>query len=373
MSVPAQQDGARSLPASRVLVYRLGSLGDMVVALPSLHLIERVFPAAERRLLTNVPVSAKAPAAKAVLGGSGLIHSYERYAVGTRSLFQLLALAWRIRRFRPDVLVYVVAARGLPVAERDAKFFRWACGVRRLVGVPLTEDMQCHRTSDDGTLEPEASRLLRNLAYLGQVDLQEPGSWDLRLTASELQRAEAALLPVAGERLLSVCVGTKVQAKDWGASNWHALLARLASLYGGYGLVLVGAAEEVGASEAAADGWRSVKGAGPVLNLCGALSPRESAAVLQRTELFVGHDSGPMHLAAAVGTPCVAIFAARNRPRVWFPFGKAHRVLYHRVDCWGCELETCIQQRKKCLLSITVEEVVQAIGEVLSRPSAPNK
>ena len=49
----------------RVLVYRLGSLGDMLVALPALHLLQHAFPAAERRLLTNFPVASKAPAAAA--------------------------------------------------------------------------------------------------------------------------------------------------------------------------------------------------------------------------------------------------------------------------------------------------------------------
>ena len=53
--------------ARRVLVYRLGSLGDTLIALPSFHLIARAFPSAERRLLTNLPVAAKAPPAAAVL------------------------------------------------------------------------------------------------------------------------------------------------------------------------------------------------------------------------------------------------------------------------------------------------------------------
>ena len=72
-----------------------------------------------------------------------------------------------------------------------------------------------------------------------------------------------------------------------------------------------------------------------------------------------------MHLAAAVQTPCVAIFAARNRPRVWFPYGKRHRVLYHRTDCWGCGLETCIIEEKKCLTSITVDEVITEVRALL--------
>ena len=348
-----------------MLVYRLGSLGDTLVALPSLHLIARAFPNAERRLLTNFPVSSKAPAAAAVLGDTGIIHSYERYVVGTRSPVELLKLALRIRRFRPDVLVYLMPRRGIANAQRDAKFFRLACGIRTLIGVADTEDMQEFRVEPDGNLEPEAFRLARNLSALGDADVENPASWDMLLTPQEHAAAEAALAPVAAHRLIAVSVGTKVQSKDWGRDNWRALLARLAELYPQHGLVLAGAPEESEASEYAAEGWRSTANAGPVINLCGKLTPRQSAAAFARSAVFVGHDSGPMHLAASVQTPCVAIFAARNIPRVWFPVGKSHHVLYHRTDCAGCGSETCIEQRRKCLLSITVGEVAHAVRAVL--------
>ena len=369
MSVPVGDIVGAEVPAvRRVLVYRLGSLGDTLIALPSFRRIARTFPNSERRLLTNVPVSAKAPAAAAVLGDSGLIDSYERYTVGTRNPLQLAALTWRIRRFNPEVLVYLAAARGIAAAQRDATFFRRVCGIRTLIGVPLTEDMQASRTEHDGTLEPEASRLARNIAELGYAALDDPQSWDLGLTAGEGAMADAALGVLANANFIAVSVGTKVQAKDWGRENWRALLGRLAAIYPGVGLALVGAPEESAASEFAAEGWRAVRRSGAVVNLCGRLSPRESAAALRRAKAFVGHDSGPMHLAASVGTPAVAIFAARNKPRVWFPYGAQHRVVYHKVDCWGCGLETCIAQARKCLLSITVDEVVNAVRDVLPLP-----
>ncbi len=426
--------------ARRVLIYRLGSLGDMLVALPALHLVARAFPKAERRLLTNVPVNAKAAAAAAVLGecdsegsggpgsGSGearLVHGYMRYAVGTRSLRELAALWWTIARWRPEVLVYLAGARGVEVARRDAAFFR-LCGVRRLVGVPVTEGMQRNfygaatggkdHAMGDGHLEPEAARLARCIGELGEPhDIADPGrlsdarSWDLHLTVAEVEAAAKAVeagletyvsesrrgAPAAVEthvsesrhatpaskggspgtpdgssglgacgEAIAVSVGTKVQAKDWGRENWRALLGRIAERFPKRVLLLVGAAEESEASEFAAKGWCEC-GGGPVVNLCGKLTPRESAAALARARLFVGHDSGPMHLAAAVGTPVVAIFAARNIPRQWFPFGEQHRVVYHRVECWGCGLETCIEQQKKCLLSITVAEVMEVVGERL--------
>ncbi len=353
----------------RVLIYRLGSLGDTLVAMPALHLVKRVFPEAERRLLTNFPVNVKAPPAASILDGSGLVDGYFRYAVGTRSLKELLKLWWELMRWKPDVLVYLGAARGVQSAARDAAFFR-ICGIRKTVGIPLTEALQKnHFGAETGEglayQEPEAARLTRNILSLGDAKLKDPASWDLRLSDAERTRAGEAI----GEdamRLpkIAVSVGTKVQAKDWGQENWRALLAKVAERFPKHALLLAGAPEESAASEFAAEGWREA-GGGPVVNLCGVLTPRESAAAFSFAKLFLGHDSGPMHLAAAVGTPCVAIFAARNIPRVWFPFGEGHRVVYHEVDCMGCGLETCTVERKKCLLSITVDEVTQAIDDAL--------
>ena len=350
----------------RVLIYRLGSLGDMVVALPALHLVERALPNAERRLLTNLPVHAKAPAAEAVLGGSGLVSGYFGYPVGTRSAWQLLRLWWQVWRWRPQVAVYLGSARGVEAARRDARFLK-LCGVRRVIGVPLNEELQhnFYGAETDAACqdnwEPEAGRLARCIAELGDARIHEAASWDLRL--SDAERAAAAQHFVHGTPAIAVSVGTKVQAKDWGAENWRALLAKLAAQSPGRTLLMVGAAEESLASEFAADGWRA-NGGGPVMNLCGRLTPRESAAALAQAQIFAGHDSGPMHLAAAVGVPCVAVFAARNIPRQWFPYGEGHRVLYRRVECAGCGLETCIVERKRCITSITVDEVLAAVGQV---------
>jgi ADP-heptose:LPS heptosyltransferase len=162
---------------------------------------------------------------------------------------------------------------------------------------------------------------------------------------------------------IAVSVGTKVQAKDWGIENWRDLLGLMVVTMPGRALLLIGAAEESAASEFAAAAWRASGGA--VVNLCGRLTPRESAAALERAELFVGHDSGPMHLAAAVGTPCVAVFAARNIPRQWFPFGPQHTVIYRHVECAGCGLETCTVERKRCLTSIPVDEVMTAVMQLV--------
>ena len=152
-----------------------------------------------------------------------------------------------------------------------------------------------------------------------------------------------------------------MQAKDWGAPAWRALLDKLAASYPRHGLVLIGARDDHAVAEQVSGAW-----AGRVLNLCGSLAPRVSAAVLARMQLFMGPDSGPMHLAAALGVPCAIVFASRTEPGMWFPFGRGHQVVYHRVPCSNCDLEVCITNEKRCITSITPEEMFAAAQRALA-------
>lgn len=338
----------------RVLIYRLGSLGDTVVAVPALRVVERSFPNAIRILLTNQPTHSNAPAAFAVLEGSGLVHGYMDYPWKTRSFGELARLWWKIVRFRPEVVVYLMGLRD--TERRDRWFFR-LCGVRRIVGARVEVDHET-RPRENGLWESEAERLLHHVEELGTVNLQDLVNWDLRLTEAERRKADEVLAPLGGHPIIGCGPGTKMQAKDWGQEKWRELLSRLTLEFPEHALVLVGAKEDAGAAEYAAAAW-----GGPVIHLCGTLTPRETAGVLQRTELFLGPDSGPMHLAAAYGVPCAIPFASLDRPGRWFPVGKQHRLIYHHVDCENCRLTVCIEQRKKCLASISVEEMMGAALE----------
>lgn len=347
-------------PIERVLIYRLGSLGDMVVALPCLHLIARRFPDADRRLLTNFPVNAKAPAAAAVLGESRLVDGYLRYTAGTRSLSELLRVAREVRRFKPDLLVFLMDLRPWKLVQRDLLFFRM-CGVNRVVGAPNRQAMERGYDAGTGMWEAEAHRLARLIGALGDATVNERGSWDLRLSEAERSAASHALGEVRGGKLIVCGPGTKMQAKDWGQQRWRELLGRLSRRYPDAALALVGAQEDAGVSAFAAQEWTGRK-----LNLCGKLTPRETAAVLEQAAVFLGPDSGPMHLAASVGLPCVIAFSSRGQKGVWYPAGTQHQVIYRGPECMACELETCIVEQRKCLTSISVDEMEQAVARVMA-------
>lgn len=348
-------------PKQRVLIYRLGSLGDTVVALPALHLVARVFPHAERWVLTNFSVSSKAAPMSEVLNGMGLVHGYIEYPIAVRSISQLVTLRRRIRALGAQTLIYMASPRGRIKALRDALFFR-ACGIRRLIGLPATAELQRVCPVQGDRYEYEAARIGRCLAQLGDVRLNDPASFDLRLSAAERSEAAERLGPLANSRpLLAASVGAKVDVQDWGDANWRRLLRGLSSSLPGWGLVMLGSAEERRRCEHLLNEW-----VGTGFNLCGALSVRVSAAILTRCRMFVGHDSGPMHLAAAVGIPCVAVFSSRNLPGEWFPYGPGHRILYRPMPCQGCRLDVCLERGKACIRSITAEEVLAAITAGLS-------
>ncbi len=332
-----------------------------MVALPCFHLIARAFPQAKRLLLTNFPVHAKAPASAAVLGESGLVHGYMRYTVGTREIGELLRLAWQIRRFRPDLMIYLTVPRGEKVLKRDARFFR-ICGVRRIVGLPSGDLGKNLYDPETGLWEREAARLLRTVRTLGDAEVSDLRNWDLLLTGAETAKANQLLATLGGRPFIACGPGTKMQAKDWGQERWRELLDRLTAEFPQYALVLIGAMEDSSVSEYAAASWK-----GPVLNLCGEVTPRESAAVLRNAQLFLGPDSGPMHLAAAYGVSCAIAFAAVDRRGRWFPIGQGHRLVYHNVECSNCKLAECIEKKKVCIDSISVEEMFQAALQAIGR------
>jgi len=333
----------------RIVIYRLGSLGDTVIALPCFHKVAQTWPNAERIVLTNFPVSSKAAPLENVLREGGLIHDAIAYPVGTRSIGQLWLLAKHLRTLEADVLVYLTPARGLLNAFRDWLFFKF-CGFKEIVGAPLTEDLQTCRQIGAGTSselhveERECERLARCLQTLGPIDLDDSRMWDLRLTDRELRTGAAILAPLTGTPYFAINMGGKAKEKDWGLSNWRVLLKRLSDEYPDTGLLIIGAAEDSERAQHISPAW-----SGPVVDACGKVSPRESAAAMRLAMAFIGHDSGPLHLAAATGVRCVGLFGNFNQPKRWHPRGRHHRIIH----------------RMSGLHTITVAEVLDAVHDIV--------
>lgn len=307
----------------RLLIYRMGSLGDTIVALPIFHLIERAFPDAERRVLTNVPINSDAAPLQAVLGDGGFADGYFAYPIGMRNPSRITALRREIKDWQPEAAIYITARRGFAV-RRDLLFLRW-CGIDRILCAPNSRALQTHRgPNDQGLWEAESSRLARCCAELGDANIADPANWSLRETGEESKAADQILASWSDTRsFVAFSIGAKIDFKSWGDDRWAAILKGLTAQHPDLGLTLIGGPNDRDRSDKISEDWQ-----GPVLNLCGDISPRVSALVIKHAKIFMGHDSGPMHLAASVGTPSVSVFSNRAKPGTWFPFGAQNRVFY---------------------------------------------
>ena len=173
----------------------------------------------------------------------------------------------------------------------------------------------------------------------------------------------------AGVRSLAVLnpnAGSLSLERRWPADRFAELAARLARREG-FACAFVGSREETAYTRSIAESARSLAGrdSDAILDLSGALTPGELCALFTRAALVVSNDSGPMHLAAALGAPTLGLFGPET-PLMYRPLGPSARVLWRPPICSPCinvhdnKRSTCIHGRPECLMNLSIEEVERA-------------
>ena len=104
---------------------------------------------------------------------------------------------------------------------------------------------------------------------------------------------------------------------------------------------------------------------GLIVNLAGRCSLVETGSLLKEMDLLIANDSGPVHMAAAVGTPALVIFGPTDPARTG-PYGARHRVVRTTLDCQPCFSRTCRMDGIPCLAGITPEKVAGIASEMLN-------
>jgi heptosyltransferase-3 len=357
---------------AQFLIFRTGQLGDMIAALPAIRAIREQWPKARLTLLCDTHPKSNYVGAADIFRGSGIIDDFEHYEVGSarttvgRAL-QRLKLLFRLRRRGFKTLFYLAASIRLPhQVKRDRRFFRVA-GIRHFYGmnyfppVPYRDrsrplpaagheaDLLLARLQSDGLKVPAAGQGSLNLE-LGMAEEGEVAEW-LRLQGSD-----------QGKLWIGIGPGSKMPAKRWPLERFESVVSRLIQEFDVWPVVFGGEEDRL-----IADQLLSTWGRG--FNAAGKLSVRAAASALRRCALFLGNDTGTMHLAAAAGTPCVAVFSSRDWPGAWYPYGVERRVFRSTIECEGCYLVECIELGNECLKRISTTEVVDACREVLGRDS----
>ncbi len=359
---------SRSSARRAILVFRVGLLGDTLVALPAIDAIRRRFPGRRLVLLTSPPANPSWVSPWDVLKETGWFDEvvfYDASLRSARNIGRIASMALALRRQRFEHAFVLAPPRSARQAVRDRLFFQFLVGAGTCVAAPATPARS--RTAAAG--EREGIRLLR---------IVEPGARDkdvhefrLHIPHRERQAASRILLELGvrpGQPMVAFAPGSRMPAKHWPEDRFRAVGAAVLERFGEIALVAIGGIEERALCERLCASW------GPrARNLAGRCSVYRSAAVLSQCIAYVGNDSGPMHLAAMVGTRCVAVFSAREARGRWEPFGTRHIMLREETECAGCMLEECVREANRCLTAIEVEGVVAAALRVISEGTAESR
>lgn len=362
---PRARRGAKTA-ARRILVYRIGQLGDTLVALPAMWAVRNSFPDAHIALLFDKHPSSRYVQSVDLLKGSAVFDQYLGYPFEAklgRKAVEAARLVATIRAQRFDTLVYLApTTRTNPRVERDKVFFK-AAGIRHFIGMSGFPQLEPKIAGVPLTSIRRESDLLLNRLARDLPAALDPPSFELNLgeREEELLRKWTDTQPDNGGRTwLAVGPGTKMPAKQWPIERFREVVDQLISEFDIWPVVF-GGGEDRKAGETLLVDW------GRGYNAAGALDIRTAALALKSCVGYIGNDTGTMHLAAAAGIPCVAIFSSRERPGMWYPHGADNAVFRSQIECEGCGLVRCVVRDNECLKRIGVEEVAAAARAILSR------
>jgi|YelNatPaOPRAMG01_1025707.scaffolds.fasta_scaffold97599_1 heptosyltransferase-1 len=351
----------------RVLIVKMTSMGDVIHALPAAHALKRTFPFLSLHWVVEdrcAPLLKDHPLLDSVL-------IYPRQNLSELIKRKRLGAAWKVLGDLRRALRGVEADLSI-----DLQGLAKSALVVRLAGARYRLGWQGQKE-----LSYLVSKRIKTEEGLHVVDTY------LNLVESLGARADQAafgLEPNAEERawadsflkrhgvhggkgpLIGLLVGTAPPQKCWPLERHLFLMEKLIKRPERR-VILLGDGKDRDAFDRV--GRPPQEG---VIQAMGAFTLRRLMAVIERCRLVIGGDSGPLHLAAAMGVPTLALFGGTD-PAWTGPYGEGHRVIYKRLPCSPCFKSPAgkpyvCQGRKECMTAIEVEEVAEAAEEMLGRP-----
>lgn len=352
-------NGLNSPP--KVLIYRIGNIGDTVCAIPAMRMLRKTFPEAHMTLLTS-PGKRGMPGAGELLEGADfldemIIYHHEEISNWKGRLKLLLAL--RHKHF--DLFVELPNDLGtFHTFVRDILFAK-ALGCRNAIGFQPSPVVSSKRSQNPPSPPlHEIDRLLRVLEEEGFGRAAPVFRLPIRRTDEEFAEDLLRLNGIGPDDLcVALNPGAKRPANRWAEENFIQV-GRILTRHLGMKVCVLGGTDERSLAERVAEAVGEC-----AISLAGKTTLLQAAALLRRCLLLVSNDTGTAHLAAAVATPVVAVFSARDVGGKWYPYGDRNIVLRQEIECQLCFKEECDHQT--CLKNIPVEAVVSACHQILSR------
>ena len=346
----------------RVAVRGVNWVGDAVMTVPALRDLRQLLPATHITLVTR-------PWARDIFEGADFIDDVLLVADEANQPRSWLRQIWEWRRRRFDLALLlpnafapalIAAAARVPLRVGYATQNR-----RRLLTHPFAAPAwrgERHEVFYYRQLVREIEQLLAQSGDAPRVAVREP---DFALHVAPARGdAAAQLLRRYGVKrdqpIVALCPGsTNSRAKRWPAERYAALADQLIAQAGAQ-VIIIGALEESDVTQQVSAHMRQH----PTV-LTGEMSLAETVAVLRVVDLLITNDTGPAHIAAALGVQTLVIFGPTN-PATTRPFGPSAEVVRRPPDCAPCMLRDCPIDHR-CMTAISAEEIFARAVSLLER------
>lgn len=328
-----RRDGIDPAKLKRVLLIRPGGLGDMVMLIPAIHLLQKHLPTASIDILCEKRNAELAE----LLIQNGIVHLYDRrpFSLPRRLRAQHYSLVIDTEQFH-----HLSAITALLTAAPLRIGFNLA---------PRRNPLYTHPVHYRGDA-PEDQQFLRLLTHLG-IDPSQAAPVVNSLSKIELPALPQPLKQLPENSWIVVHTAAGNRYKRWPVENFAVLKQQLETKTK-MTLVFVG--------ENIRDYPHDMDKSGSNINLCGKISLLEVFAVIRNAALFVGTDSGLAHMAAALNTPSVTLFGSTD-PVKWGHSSTRHTVIHYPMACAPCALfgyhKPC--RDVLCMREITPEQVTR--------------
>jgi heptosyltransferase-1 len=335
----------------RGLLVQLAGIGDLVMALPAIESLRAGLPHIRWTLATR-------PANGEVLMGRVDEIRTLPWPPTFGNTGVIVREVIRLRRARFDVAIHLYSISRIRGALGMKALFLGVdpclsigrCRFRGLRIFDVTWDDRSVSSSHEMDLNLDLINRL-GLPRVGQTPVLTPQEEALRRMTAQVHERFGKAQP-----FVAVFPGGKLEAQQWPVAYYSRIAERLSAH--GFGVCVIGGEDDVGAAQAIAEsagraGW----------NLAGRLTLQEVIALLPHAAAYIGNDSGPTHIAAALGVPCVALFRLSEMAQ-YAPRGRGRiRVLHSESRCLACERIN--GARHTCLESVAPETLWDAIRDMV--------
>jgi len=344
----------------KILVYKVGNIGDIVCIIPSLIAIRKNYPNAKITFLTS-------PGKRGSIGAINFLKNawyfdniINYYQEDINNLPKQIFFIKELKKEKFDLFIQLpddwVRFRTL---FRNIIFAK-LIGVKYAFGFYLRSSWIFYKTQirysplHSNEVESNLSLLKKNGIIIDKV------IFDFPFSEKEINKVENLFDKFnfnKNDLIIALGPGAKFFSKEWPLEKFIELSRNIIKKYNAKFIVIGGNNDIEKGKEI-----ENKIGKDKVFNLAGNLSILETLLLFKKISFLISNDSGPVHLAAAVGLPCVALYTIRSPFGKWFPYGKNHKILYKRfLDC-DYKKEECV---KKSIETITVGEVEKACDELI--------